>query len=228
MRNRPSALLTLVSIVSAFILLNPAAVRAQDSAKPAQIEVGVHFSNLALGPADRGEIILASQFVALNQSRESGIGGLFTANVTRHLALEGEINFFPRNEPTAGTLIQGLFGAKIGRRFKRFGIFGKARPGIASFNDVTTEDGVATIGQPPLQFTVPTFVARRRNFFSMDIGAVVELYHSPRVFTRIDVGDTIIGYGRGLFYDLEENNQQVPGRARHAFQFSAGVGFRFR
>jgi hypothetical protein len=228
MSDRPSPLLIFVSIVSAFTLLNPAGVRAQDSAKPRQIEVGVHFSNLALGPTDRGEIILASQFVALNQSRESGIGGLLSVNVTPHLALEGEVNFFPRNEPTAGILIQGLFGAKIGRRFKRFGIFGKARPGIASFNDVATEDGVATIGQPPLQFTVPNFVARRRNFLSMDIGGVVELYHSPHVFTRMDVGDTIIAYGRGLFYDLNENTPQVPGRTRHAFQFSAGVGFRFR
>ena len=45
---------------------------------------------------------------------------------------------------------------------------------------------------------------------------------------QVDFGDTIIGYGRGLFYDSDENTPEVLGQVRHAFQFSAGVGFRFR
>ena len=220
-RKASSALFVMVSIASTLVL------RTQDSARPSQIEVGMHVSNLSVGPTNPSQLIAASQFAALRQSRESGIGGLFTVNVTRQVALESEVNFFPRNEP-GESLIQGLFGAKVGRRFKRFGVFGKARPGVASFNDVTTEEGVTTIGQPPLQFSVPNFVVRRRNFFLIDLGGVVELYHSRRLFTRIDFGDTIIGYGRGLFYDSDENTPQVPGQVRHAFQFSAGVGFRFR
>lgn len=216
-----------VLIVISLLLWSQPAVQAQDSDRFSKIEVGAQFSSLAVGPTLPRNAI-APEFTALSSSREPGVGGRFSLNVTSHLAFDSEVNFFPRNEPLGGSLVQALFGVKGGKRFKKFGLFAKARPGVASFNDITTEDGIDTVGQPPLQFNVPHFDVRRRNFFSMDVGGVVELYHSRRIFTRIDFGDTIIRYGRGLFFDFDENTARSPGQTRHVIQFSAGISFRIR
>jgi hypothetical protein len=189
--------------------------------------VGTQFSTLPVGPT-RPRDAIAPEFTALGVSRAYGVGGRFSWNLTKHLTFESEVNFFPPNEPVRASMVQALFGVKAGKRFKKFGLFARARPGVASFNDITTENGIDTVGQPPLQFNVPHFDIKRRNFFSMDVGGVVEIYHSRRIFTRIDLGDTIIRYGPGLFFDMDENTRQSPGQTRHVFQFSAGVGFRFK
>jgi hypothetical protein len=213
--------------ILSFISLGCPGISAQELDQQSKIEVGAEFSTLTVGPS-RPRDAIAPEFTALRHRREPGFGGRFTFNLNRHLAVEDEVNFFPRNDLTGGSVIQELVGIKAGRRFKRIGVFGKARPGFLSFSDVTTEEGVDTVGQPPLQFTVPHFEVRRRNFFAMDVGAVLEIYHSRRIFTRVDFGDTIVRYGKGLFFDSDERTPQSPAQTRHAFQFSAGIGFRFR
>lgn len=201
-------------------------VRAQGLNKPSKIEIGVQFTTLTLGPAFPSGVHV--DFAALPLSQwEPGIGGRLVLNLTKILALESEGNFFPRQLPNGGHAIQGQFGVKAGQRFKRFGIFAKARPGLVSISNVATEEGTATVGLPPLQFTVANIVPRRRYFFSMDIGGVAEVYLTRRVFARVDVGDTIIRYGKGMFYDLDENTPQSPAQTKHNLQFSAGVVFRF-
>ncbi|HYE14862.1 MAG TPA: hypothetical protein VD968_10515, partial [Pyrinomonadaceae bacterium] len=80
------------------------------------------------------------------------------------------------------------------------------------------------------EFTLGTFEDRRKNYFSMDVGAVVEFYHSRRFFSRFDAGDTIIRYGeraQEIFLGPQANFFQVPAETKHNFQFTAGVGFRF-
>ena len=214
--------------VAALVLVFSCALRtrAQDLSKPSKIELGVQFSTLTLGPAPSSGITL--DFAALPYSHsEPGVGGRFTLNLIKHLALESEVNFFPRQLSAGGHALQAQFGLKTGHRFKRIGIFAKARPGFVSFSKFATEEGTQTVGLPPLQFTVARIVPKRRYFFSMDIGGVAEFYLSRRIFARVDGGDTIIRYGKGLFYDLDENTHQSPGQTKHNFQFSAGVGFRF-
>ena len=217
----------LVSI-SALILTTWSSAIAQDSDPPSKIEVGAQFTTLSVGPSLNSEIIPASFFSALGQSREAGFGGRFTVNLGKYVAADSEVNFFPRNEIGGGYMTQGLFGVKAGRRFKKIGVFVKARPGFASFSEVTTEEGIDTIGTPPLQFNVPHFELRRRTFFAMDVGGVIEIYPSHRVFARVDLGDTIIRYGKGLFFDSDENTPPWPEHTRHVFQFSAGIGIRFK
>jgi hypothetical protein len=214
-----------LAVVTALVLVICCGhTRAQDVSKPTKIELGVQFTTLTLGPSVSSGITV--DFAALRSSHfEPGIGGRVTLNVSKHLALESEGNFFPgRRAPHA---LQLQAGVKAGRRFKRIGIFAKARPGLVSFSNLVTEEGTETVGLPPLQFTVPHFVTRRRSFFSMDVGGVAEFYLSRRVLARVDGGDTIIRYGKGLFYDLDENTPQSPGQTKHNFQLSVGVGFRF-
>ena len=213
-------------LLASIIFLPGVSARAQEPDVPSKVEVGVQFSSLTYS---------APHFIGLPataglESAEAGFGGRFTFNFNKHLALEAEGNFFPHPnlyDPSRnGRLLQGQFGIKAGKRFGKFGVFAKARPGFASFSEVLTIVGSQTIdlnGQP---FTFPIFDLRRKTYFSMDVGGVLEFYPSRRVLTRIDVGDTMIRY----------NHQAIPfgavvvpipaRRISHNLQVSAGIGFR--
>jgi hypothetical protein len=220
----PASLIGVAALL--FVFTCGLGVRAQDLNKPSKIELGVQFSTLTLGPASPSGPTLDFAALPFNHSAP-GIGGRFTLNLTKHLALESEGNFFPRQLSLGGHALQAQFGVKAGHRFKRIGIFAKARPGFVSFSKFATEEGTESVGLPPFQFTVARIAQRRRYFFSMDIGGVAEFYLSHRIFARVDGGDTIIRYGKGLFYDFDETTPQSPGQTKHNFQFTAGVGFRF-
>jgi hypothetical protein len=212
----------LTSAVFALTVLFTTAAEAQQD-PPSRIEVGVQFSS----------ITYPSQITAAPGLSEPGFGGRITLNLNKNIALEAEQNFFPHNNgfgsSLGGTLWQGHFGVKVGKRFGKFGIFAKARPGFASFSEAQAEIDRYTIdfnGQP---ISTPVFGYKRQTHFAMDLGGVVEFYPSRRVLTRIDVGDTIIHYG--TFYTAEDfpigaGPHYVP-RTTHNFQVSAGIGFRF-
>ena len=190
-----------------------------------KFEVGVHFTSLSIDQL-------------FGTRTEPGFGGRFTYNLTDNVALEAEGNLFPRSEQfhaprTGGRAIQGLFGIKIGKRYKRFGFFGKARPGLISFSEAITEFVPTTATfDPSSQINIRH---QRLTHFAADIGGVLEFYPSRRIFTRIDIGDTIIRYGKTTVNNLfiTPDNQFVitpftlPSDTGHNFQFSAGVGFRF-
>ena len=199
-------------------------VRAQ-SDELQKFEVGAQFSSLSI---DKG-----------GETRtEAGFGGRFTYNVTENFALEAEGNFFPRKDRfiafrNGGRAVEGLFGAKLGKRYKRFGIFAKARPGFISFSQGLAEFNPTGLTTDP--FAAFNVRIKRLTHFAADIGGVLEFYPTRRVFTRIDVGDTIIHYGQttvttfaltpgGTFLPLPLT---IPRDTTHNFQFSAGVGFRF-
>ena len=189
-----------------------------------KFEVGAQFSSLSIDV--RGDT-----------RTEAGFGGRFAYNVTDDFALEAEGNFFPKNDRSnafrnGGRAVEGLFGVKIGKRYKRFGIFAKARPGFISFSQGRVEF-IPTGSTDP--FTALDVRVRRLTHFAADVGGVLEFYPSRGVFTRIDIGDTIIRYGQTtittfagtLGGTLTPVSLTVPGHTTHNFQFSAGVGFRF-
>lgn len=164
-----------------------------------------------------------------------GFGGRFTYNVTNNIALEAETNFFPNNKNDrdisvpAGEILQAQFGVKAGKRFSKFGFFGKARPGFVQFGEASKMTGTRTIVFNNQQYTVGEFTVGKATYFSMDVGGVVEFYPSRRIVTRFDLGDTIIRYGayRRESFVLSQPFLQRPAETKHNFQFSAGVGFRF-
>jgi hypothetical protein len=201
-------------------------------------------SQLVSNPIDPGFIGFRP---AVDKRTEPGFGGRFTYNITKNIALEAEVNLFPRSEfdPRApngvfegdfgpgprGRIFQGQFGVKAGKRFRRIGVFGKARPGFAGFTSVTKLLSTFTVanapGLPP--FIVGRFGVGKKLYFSTDVGVVVEHYISRRIFTRFDVGDNIIHYsefvGPGAF--LSRAIISRPPETKHSLQFNAGVGFRF-
>jgi hypothetical protein len=179
------------------LVLHESVIAQQEEPK---FEVGAHFS--VIGKRVGGATSI-------------GGGGRLTFNLTRHLALEGESNYFPSVGSNDVRRFQGQFGLKGGLRFDRFGVFGKARPGF-----INTRINVQTICIQPVCLpngvcapfpSVCSTTSIADTGFSMDVGGILEFYPSKRISVRFDAGDTIV-------------NQLT---ATHNLQLSVGVGFRF-
>jgi hypothetical protein len=200
-----------------------------------RFEVGAQFSSLTLRIPRRSNIF-PGPFDVEETSTEAGFGGRVGYNFTDHVAVEAEGNFYPRltssffgNDTTGGYPAQFQAGVKAGQRFRRFGVFGKARPGLISFSRVLTLVGTDTFNFGGVDFTVGRFENQRQNYFSLDLGGVVEFYHSRRLFTRFDFGDTIIRYPERNqpSFLLSVPFDTAPPETQHNFQFTAGLGLRF-
>src|SRR5947209_7444328 len=207
-------------------LLLAAGARAQDEKAPKaddegvpKVEIGAQYSTLRLDGIDRS----------------AAVGGRLTYNLSKHLSVEAEANFFPfkiiQDYVTGGHAFQTQFGVKAGRRFRRFGLFAKARPGLLTFGETATPVlGQSFIGFDGRRFFTVDFITERKTHFSLDLGGAVEVYASRRVFARFDAGDTLIRYGghKELSEDFSNPNPiaEVGARTGHSLQFSAGVGVR--
>lgn len=198
-----------------------------DKSNVSKVEIGAQYSQVYLN--DFGS------FSGISEANPSpAVGGRVTYNLTDHLAVEAEANFFPVvfdafSTVVGGRALQGLFGVKAGKRFRHFGLFAKARPGLISFSE-TERPVIATFtGIDGSTFPFPNFVTERKTHFALDVGGVLEVYASRRVFARFDAGDTIIHYGRhDDFSDSFDDLLIVsaPARTQHYLQISAGVGVR--
>ena len=183
-----------------------------------RFEVGTQFTSLLVEP-DRAAITATVPF----RHAEPGFGGRFTFDLTENVAFEAEGNYFTRELfafPQGGHMFQGQFGGKVGKRFDKWGFFGKARPGFVGFTRVIESPGVQTPG--------PNFFVRR--FYpSLDVGGVVEFYISPRWMTRFDVGDTLIRYNEISIPSVGQLPVFIlqPKATRNNLQISSGIGFRF-
>jgi hypothetical protein len=122
-----------------------------------------------------------------NGDTEPGFGGRFTFNLNRSFAVEGVGYFFPHKcrfgfctSDNGGNLTEGLFGLKAGKRFEKWGIFAKGRPGLASFSQGNS--GYIQTGQVGVFPFV--FEHTRATHFAFDAGGVIEFYPSKRIVTR--------------------------------------------
>jgi len=187
-------------------------------------------------------------FTRLDHPRETnaGVGARFTYNLNRHLALEGAGYFSPGNcrfcgVELTGKITEGLFGVKAGQRFKRFGVFGKVRPGVMNFSEgsydfVPTGDSHPVFpffggGEGPLKLLIQS-----RTDFVVDVGPVLEIYPTKKVFLRFDGGYLVDHMGSRTIHSLNVDFSTggftpvtftSPSTNVGRFQFTAGVGFRF-
>jgi len=211
------------AVVAIIFLLNSLLARGQDNSSVAvrKFEVAPEFTTITFPAGDT----------------ELGLGGRLTYNLNKRFALEAAAYFFPHNcefcGRHAGRGTEGLFGVKIGKRFHKWGIFAKARPGVISFSEGQF-DIIALATSP----TTPSFVAveKRLTSFAFDAGGVLEFYPSKRIITRLDFGSTIIHYGPQTsnfpFFDPATGTFTLrpfttPAQNLGTFQIMAGVGFRF-
>lgn len=179
----------------------------------------------------------------LSRTRKTqpGFGGRFGYNLNSSVSLEAELNVFPGadsfstpEEFNDGYFLEGLFGVKIGKRFEKVGIFGKARPGFlyANKGDLEGRPNVAciTIFPPP----PGCFQTTSTTNFALDVGGVVEVYPTARTVIRFDFGNTMIRNGErnvtATFQGLSSpilGVLRIPEETTHNFQGSVGIGFRF-
>lgn len=131
--------------------------------------------------------------------------GRYTFNLSPSLALEGSVSYLPGFQTSFGvdngheTL--ALAGVKAGWRGRRFGLYGKLEPGIASFSPGLNVN--IAPGPPDNQ---------RRTNFALDYGTALEYYPSARTILRFDVSQTLLAeYDQVLertptFIDLHEGH----------------------
>jgi hypothetical protein len=213
--------LVLAFSVLAFCLTCDA--RGQSTAK--KLEIGAQFTSLTLFPP-------GSQGYSGYNVTEPGLGGRLTYNLTDKIAVEAELNLFPNKNVFQflgeGRAVQGQFGVKAGKRFKRVGVFAKARPGFLSIGDVFFyEPGASLVS---FGFPIPNARIAGKTYFTTDLGGVLEFYPTRRTVVRFDAGDTIVRYGRSfepIAFDIR-NLTSVPAKIRHNLQFTVGVGLRFK
>lgn len=129
--------------------------------------------------------------------------------------------FTPRSD---GRVFQGFSGLKIGRKWEKFGIFAKARPGFVQYTR-----GKQDVGGT---FANPVFISGAETNLAFDAGGILEFYPTKRITTRFDFGDTMVKFGQRNthFYDFLNSTISpvtLPSSLKHNFSFSAGVGFRF-
>ena len=159
---------------------------------------------------------------------ETGIGGRLTFNLNKYLAVEGAVTYFP-NQPdlcanglgscnarkylgVGDERLLGVFGAKVGYRHNKFGLFLKARPGFIQLNKFVFNKNVNCVTR-----TLEGSCVGRVIDFAFDTGGVVEFYPAKHLMFRTDVGTTLVRLG--------ELDNLAP--LKGLFQVSVGVGVRF-
>lgn len=213
--------------------------RAQDDDR--KFEVGGQFS-LIQAPTYKltnGLVVclnppcpLSLFFEGSGKKNEPGFGGRFGYNFNRYFALEAEANYFPRDRDVdGGRKAQVLAGAKVGKRFEKVGLFGKARPGFMRFSQGDYRPGpggCVAIFPPPIS----CFESQPKTNFALDLGGVVEFYPSKKTILRFDAGDTMIFFGDRNVVATNPDSFPIAilprsSETKHNLQISAGFGFRF-
>jgi hypothetical protein len=175
-------------VLSMLVVLAVLAGRPAFAQAPPRLEVGAQFSTLRL-----------TDFDATN----AGLGGRVSYDFTRWFAVEGELNFFPRDKVEVKSSVasaeeirldyrrrrlEGFAGPKIGVRRDRFGVFGTIQPGFARL----TDKGVNCVGDDCARILFLRALPEYRTELAMNMGGVVEYYPTARTVARIDLGTTLI------------------------------------
>lgn len=229
-------------IALAFIALcfGPCALDARAQSDSPGAEAGVHFTALRFEERGAGCVTAPcpDSVVASSGLTEPGVGARLGYNINRHVAVEAELNLFPRDrEFEGGRKLQGLFGVKAGRRYESVGVFAKARPGFlrSGGHDFTRRQGFVCPAIFPTPIECFESSPRSNTDFALDLGGVVELYPSRRVLVRFDLGDTLVfhdGDGDVAVRVPAGGGSRLgvaPARSEttHNLQGSVGIGFRF-
>ena len=190
----------------------------------------------AQSPAPRFEVGAHAALLRLTDSdaTHAGLGGRFTFDLSRWVAADVELTFFPNDDvelpasvpatfpgppPFALThhrrRADGFFGIRTGTRGRRVGAFARVRPGFTRLLDrgiECTGPGCAVILLARPQY---------RTELAFDLGGGFEWYPSGRTVARIELGDIMIRHRRPA--------PPCPAGdcTSHNFSTRIGGGFRF-
>jgi hypothetical protein len=199
------------SICVILILIVPNIARAQDTRQRYELGGLITYTFLReIGTRDVGV-----------GTESAGLGGRLVYHAYPLLDLESEISFLPGNSATSGNHLQGFFGVKAGKRWRKGGIFLKARPGFIHFR----RDPFG-VGKPGGSF----FSTERTTSTEpdIDLGGVIEYYTARGPILRFDLGDSVIHYGRRTVRTSDFLPPfEAGGFTTHNWQGSFGISFRF-
>jgi hypothetical protein len=149
------------------VLFAALAVRAQDTYT--RTEIGAEFSTIRQTLPGGGA------------KNYPGFGGRFDWNLTRRLAIESQVDFFPEHSGSVlykqgGQTLQAVAGlrAKV-IQTRRLSVFGLVRPGMIHFTDVPYYNGYPMTGLKPFRY------------FVLNLGGGLEYYLSDRWALRADI-----------------------------------------
>ena len=156
-----------------------------------------------------------------NAQSHSGFGGRLDVNLTRRLALESQLDFFPHHaspflQQQGGHALQALFGIR-GKviQSKHFAVYGLLRPGFLHFEKVAVFSSTLPV----------SFTTRPATYFLVDLGGGIEFYPFPRLITRFEISGN--PYRIANFSAPAASGFVVrPGQITDHFGISVGVGYR--
>jgi hypothetical protein len=188
------------------VLFAVVTARAQDTST--RTEIGAEFSTIRQTLPGGGA------------KNYPGFGGRFDWNLTRRLAIESQVDFFPEHSGSVlykqgGQTLQAVAGlrAKV-IQTRRLSVFGLVRPGMIHFTDVPYYNGYPMTGLKPF------------SYFVLNLGGGLEYYLSDRWALRADIeGDpyrvanaTVSFAGGGTGF--------VIGKIEDTTRLSFGVAYR--
>lgn len=199
-----------VILAAALLSAPPALAQAQGS----RFEIGAQFAALRLDNLD---------------ATNAGLGGRLGYDLSPWLAIEGELNWFPNDRAEVRSSVadlnirvaysrrrfEGFAGPKIGLRRERFGVFGTVQPGFARL----TDRGVNCLGADCARILFLLAQPDYRTEFAMNAGGVFELYPTPGIVARVDLGTTMIRH-RSFAPPCGDCTSRN-------FSTRVGIGFRF-
>jgi opacity protein-like surface antigen len=195
---------------------------ARGQSPSSRFEVGGQFSDIKLIDANG------------NASFNPGFGGRFDWNITPRIALDTQIDFFPRDY--ASTAQQGgrtlqLFAGVRGRfvQRRRFAIYGLVRPGLTYSSRAITSFTATSASSQSTFLLTPNFGGA--TFFTLDLGGGIEFYPSDRWILRAEieaspyfVGNTPVNYASSPTPEgLKVTN---PGTVTDTWRVSTGMSYR--
>jgi hypothetical protein len=171
---------------------------------------------------------LGAQYSTIEQTNSSihridfsGFGGRFDWNLTRRVALESQVDFFPEHGVLlllvqGGRTTQAVFGirAKV-LQSRHVSVFGLVRPGLLHFTSVEALSGQSS----------SFFSNQPATYFVLNLGGGIEYYPSPRWILRADI--------EGNPYRIPAQSVSgptitavQPGKMNDTTRISFGVGYR--
>jgi len=150
-------------------------------------------------------------------------------NFSRYVAIEGELDWYPRHvspnfQEEGGRTWRIVAGPKISiYRGERWGLFGTVRPGLVRFGQE-----YIVIALPPSGFSYRFGPVTN---FALDFGGGLEVYPTKRLILRFDVQDTLIAmYERTATLHLTQQallRTYAIGGVRPSLHVGVGLSYRF-
>jgi hypothetical protein len=174
---------------------------------------------------------LLGQFAGVTSNEFSGtdrgFGGLFSWHRLGPIAVEAEMNYYPKNltlkggAPFSRGRVEGLFGISAGPLLGRMRPFGTFRTGFVTFRSAPGPLACPAIFPP----TLSCELARGEAVIATVVGGGVEAFPIRHVVVRIELGDRLTNYP-GPTIDASGEAHSMAFWSNE-FRLVAGAGVRF-